>query len=555
MDVQLPLAEDLAPSAASGMTDMTRRTTTVNVFEGQRITWALTLTNVSIVAVGVCQIQVVNQKGQVVKPLEAGMKLPASFTGAHMEVREGGLLDQLPLQSGRALTIPVTLTVGRAPADLYEGVHLELQVTYAAAQDSSAAADASGPGSRASNTITARRLVVPVRFHIQPTLQVTHITLLQLSVPLSGRKRVPGITALNLQDANLAKDGRSGKAGSGSLPAAAAGAGGRTGPTGADTASSAAGLIAGALRFARNSSTGALPQIGGPHLQVPGAGGSSSTEAAAGSKPTGGSSSKSGPDPFSSAVAVAAAAAEEGGVSGATSAAVAPVTTIPCSLPVDITTQPVLEIGVRNVSDRYFRTWVSWLTAAASGPAVAESAVVVLEPGDTTSLLCPLPAHLANSAAAREAATAAAATAAAGGGAKGSGRNAAPSSGSRSQRGPDAGPGAASSSSSSDAPSSSEPVTWQVAPTKVVCAELLSEVLGVMWEMITGDAAPDQLPGGAVQLTALHMARSITPGKWSTTQSSSRSITGLQCSVHEGLLELTTISCTCAQQSSCQPCM
>jgi hypothetical protein len=359
--------------------------------------------------------------------------------------------------------------------------------------------------------------VVPVRFHIQPTLQVTHITLLQSSVPLAGRKRVPGITPLNLQDANLTKDGRSGKAGSGSLTAAAGGAGGRIGPTGADTASSAAGLIAGSLRFARNSSTGALAQAGGAHLQVPGIGSasSSSTEAAAGSKAMGGgsSSSKGGPDPFSSAVAVAAAAAEEAGVSGGASAPVAPVATIPCSSPVDITTQPVLEIGVRNVSDRYFRTWVSWLPVPASGPAVAESAVVVLEPGDTTSLLCPLPASLANSAAAREATAAAAAAAAAGAGGRETGRHAAPSSSIRGPRGADAGAEAASS----DTPSSStgaEPVTWQVAPNKVVCAELLSEVLGVMWEMITGDAAPDQLPGGAVQLTALHMARSITPGEW-----------------------------------------
>ncbi len=48
---------------------------------------------------------------------------------------------------------------------------------------------------------------------------------------------------------------------------------------------------------------------------------------------------------------------------------------------------------MRNCSERYFRTWLARLPGRPSADA-AESAVVVLEPGDNVRLLCNLPASL-----------------------------------------------------------------------------------------------------------------------------------------------------------------
>jgi hypothetical protein len=50
-----------------------------------------------------------------------------------------------------------------------------------------------------------------------------------------------------------------------------------------------------------------------------------------------------------------------------------------------------MELGVRNCSERYFRTWLSRLDNWSNLDA-AESAVEVLEPGADVRLLCALPA-------------------------------------------------------------------------------------------------------------------------------------------------------------------
>jgi hypothetical protein len=47
----------------------------------------------------------------------------------------------------------------------------------------------------------------------------------------------------------------------------------------------------------------------------------------------------------------------------------------------------------------------------------------------------------------------------------------------------------------------------------MVVAERLVEGLGVRWEMITGDVAPEKLPRGLVRLAPVDVAHSLTPGE------------------------------------------
>lgn len=143
--------------------------------------------------------------------------------------------------------------------------------------------------------------------------------------------------------------------------------------------------------------------------------------------------------------------------------------------PLGVATSSALELRLTNCSDRYFRAWLARLPGELSSE-TAVSAVVVLEPGDDARLLCSL--------------AGAAAAAATQGGSSG---------------------GGSASSSGGMAPAESR-ASAHVEPGRMACSERLSSGLGVCWQMITGDVAPDKLPKGLVRLPAVDVARSLTPG-------------------------------------------
>lgn len=180
------------------------------------------------------------------------------------------------------------------------------------------------------------------------------------------------------------------------------------------------------------------------------------------------------------------------------------------------TTDCILELGVRNCSERYFRTWLARLPAKVSA-AVAESAVAVLEPGDNVRLMCQLPG-------ARHAA-------AAGSGTLGL-RSSSTSLFNVGSNNKTAGAGLSTAASSSSI--SREMLPTQMSaditttvdlsstflpareePNRMRCAERLTEELAVCWEMITGDVAPDKLLRGMVRLSPVDVARALTPGRYS----------------------------------------
>jgi hypothetical protein len=156
----------------------------------------------------------------------------------------------------------------------------------------------------------------------------------------------------------------------------------------------------------------------------------------------------------------------------ASAAAAAAAPTGNCTL--GLTTDCVLELGVRNCSERYFRTWLSRLPGK-PGAEGAESAVVVLEPGDNVRLLCPLlPTAAAGS-------SAAAAVAAAGHGGS-SGSRLASSGGSGSFH-----PSIhAHGQQQPSVPHKPAAIDAHDVPVRIQCAERLVETMGVRWEMITG---------------------------------------------------------------------
>jgi hypothetical protein len=55
-----------------------------------------------------------------------GGALPATFAGAHVHVDDAPLAAALPLQPGASVTLPVTVHVGRAPADAFDEVNMEV---------------------------------------------------------------------------------------------------------------------------------------------------------------------------------------------------------------------------------------------------------------------------------------------------------------------------------------------------------------------------------------------------------------------------------------------
>lgn len=103
--------------------------TSIPVFEGQHLTWTLTLANVSEHPVGSCSLSVVNAKGAAVRALPQGAQLPASFVGVHVEASgaDAALRPAMPLEPRRSVALPLSLVVGRPPADSFEEVMLEVR--------------------------------------------------------------------------------------------------------------------------------------------------------------------------------------------------------------------------------------------------------------------------------------------------------------------------------------------------------------------------------------------------------------------------------------------
>ncbi|KAI8469362.1 MAG: transport protein Trs120 or TRAPPC9 TRAPP II complex subunit-domain-containing protein [Monoraphidium minutum] len=477
-------------AAASGGGGALAKAASVAVFEGQQLTWVLTLSNSSELPVGSCALAVANAKGAPVRPLPAGGQLPASFAGVHVDAAaaDAALRGALPLAPRQSVSLPLSLVVGRPPADSFEEVALELRITYAP-PSAGGGGDAEGAdGADGAAETVGRRLSVPLRFVIQPTLAVTAVRFLQLAVPLRGGRRYAPL-AINLRDAGLTRDAslyRGLGPGGG-----AAGGGGRQGGTGGGGAGGTGGgggagvVVGGGL--VRNSSDGALTspsalgalarhQAAQQRLERQGSGDATprrwpDADAAAEASAPGDGAGAGGHGRGGAAAAGPSGGSDSGGEEA-----------------LGVAWDCVLELGVRNCSDRYFRTWLSRLPGRPSADG-AESAVVVLEPGDHVRLLCPLLPP-----------------AAPGGGGGAPGRQSGSHAGAAA-----AGQQAAAAAGALVPPQRPPPVSARGAPARMACAERLVEGLGVRWEMITGDVAHDKLPRGLVRLAPVDVAHSLTP--------------------------------------------
>ena len=439
-----------AAAAAAAAASLGAKATLVPVCEGQHLAWSLTLTNAGDLAVGACGLAVVNARGQPLRGPPS--QLPASFAGVHVDAAaaEAQLRAALPLAPRRSVTLPLSLAVGRPPADAFEGVELELRVTYAPGGGAEAAgvgglespgadggagqnqqplsppASPTSPLSALPEGTVGRRLALRLRFAVQPTLAVADARFLRLAVPLRDGRRCGGPALAGLEG------GGGGGGGGGGEPHR--------------TLSTARSLGGGGI--VRNSSEGALlsPTAKGAHAWQQMHRHSLLAEQAAGAQPP----SPSSPAKRGSAAA-AFAAAEAAAASGARRLGLA--------------SEAVLELRVRNRSERYFRAWLARLPGSA-GADGAESAVAVLEPGDDARLLCPLLPPAASD---------------------------------------------ADLHTPAPPPAPAEELGPRDAPERMRCAERLAEAVGLRWEMITGDAAPDRLPRGLVRLAPVTVARSLTP--------------------------------------------
>ncbi len=139
--------------------------------------------------------QVVSHKGVVLKPLGTA-HLSTSFVGVHAEAPEMLPSSQLPLQPKQSATLPLLLHIGKAPHDSFEDIGIEVRITYFSSTSSVVATEQQATQEEAAAAAAAagepvaigRRLSVPLRFTIQPTLQVgasstasglPHVTLAQ----------------------------------------------------------------------------------------------------------------------------------------------------------------------------------------------------------------------------------------------------------------------------------------------------------------------------------------------------------------------------------------
>ncbi|KAF6256010.1 hypothetical protein COO60DRAFT_151347 [Scenedesmus sp. NREL 46B-D3] len=539
-------AAGAAAAAAAGVSELDKKVSSVLVFEGQTLSWTLNLANISAQAVTGCKITVLNAKGIVIKPLSPApaavsnqqqQQLPSSFSGAHMEVGEQVLAAGLPLNPGGSVSLPVAVTVGKPPGDAFDAVMLQVRITY----HGTASSSSSSSSSSSDLQLIGRRLTLPIRLSIQPTLQIKNIRFLQQTLPLlNGHKHTKLPSRLLQQHQQLTSSlttlGPDSRTGSSSAFEPGQGlkgvgqlqlqlphsqlqhqdSGGGLGFAGQGSPGSLASPGSSMLRrhashHVRNSSDGAVPVLGAlgaaevsamllagaaisrspsssptrrglrapqqqqcmtlPTATAAVAAAASSSTAAAG-RATGSSNGSS---------SSSSAQQTEDDSSRVRGSAPAPAAAAAGWLAVG--SEPVLELAVRNASERYFRAWLGCLPDLLSAEH-ALSAVAVLEPGDTQRLLAALPAAA---------------------GPAGSPAKARP------------GPAAAAASSSSPAECGAATNSGGVCaglaePSRLACAEGLVERLVVCWEMITGAAAAGQLPRGKVQLAPVELAASLTPG-------------------------------------------
>lgn len=179
LNMTYPQVQDLRVSAGPpAASDGLRAATQVAAFEGQVLSWQLQLTNISARPIAACDLSIVNQKGQPLKAAGGGGCLPAGYVGAHLEALSEALAAALPLGPQQTVSVPLRVRVGRKPHAFDET--LELRVTYAGGDgsgSSEAAAAAGSAGTAGSDgALVGRQLTIPLKFQIQPTLQVKNVT-------------------------------------------------------------------------------------------------------------------------------------------------------------------------------------------------------------------------------------------------------------------------------------------------------------------------------------------------------------------------------------------
>jgi hypothetical protein len=97
----------------------------VTVWQGQRSTWELHITNVGSADVGsITQLLVTNARGQALKgKLPGSCRMAASATGAYLEPAAGALAALaavMPMAPGAAVAVPIELHVGKPPRDSFD---------------------------------------------------------------------------------------------------------------------------------------------------------------------------------------------------------------------------------------------------------------------------------------------------------------------------------------------------------------------------------------------------------------------------------------------------
>jgi hypothetical protein len=531
------------------------------VLEGQRLRWALTLTNASRSAARRVKVSVAPAaaagSGASLPPQQVPLMswsggvpvLPDGFVGAHVLVGAaeseggGGGADSpgLPLPAaaapgngpasssssfslppGRSATVPLTVLVGRAPGpgDSLDNTALCLHVTYCGGggegEGEEDDEDDGGPGDDGELLLSekagaprpryGRRLNLSLRFAVQPSLTVTRARFAAAPVPLVG-----GAHAATTTNAAAVV----------AFPPSSA-----SPPT-----------PAWALAPAINVRSSAAFDAGGGGSASPGGGG--------GAAPLASSPSPSSPLRRAAAAAASQSSPPRSWPAAPLGAAAGPALGVGCDV--------VLELGLSNRSDRYYRAWVAPLSSSAAAvgegggggggsfsgacpgsPGAggspsrlagggtdggAESAVAVLEPGDEACLLAALARHGATVAAGEAAAPLAGPShndlrsSAAGLAASGSGA------------GVD-GASALSLAATEAAVVGAAPLVpphgggggdseWR----RLVAgaASRVSSRLALCWEAITGDKAAERAQRGVLRLPAGLLARALLAAPQATT--------------------------------------
>lgn len=299
------------------------------------------------------------------------MWLPeASIVGCHYA---GTLGCQIEMHTGRVMCCCFVMLLFPCCC----AVPVQVCITYhgtatSAAIDSSSSSD--------SSRILGRSLTVPIRLAIQPTIQVKSMRFLQQGLPLRNGSRDDIILSkpqqLLLQSLRESRD---------TAPTGAGGLAGSGGSNAAGAAAASGVLLGGSRRggshHIRNNSEGSVPVAGisvGPMMLLPpgtptkaaaaaaaAAGGAGDPGAAEGMQPGHLTSIPSGvsigafsADDAASATAAgpsAAATGKQHGVSGRPGSSGAAAAAAAAGGSLALSSQPVLELAVRNASERYFR--------------------------------------------------------------------------------------------------------------------------------------------------------------------------------------------------------